>query len=150
MDTKLDRILVKNQHTQREIFYLVNSRASLNQSICTVISNLSGRSDIFLGSGNRIQNIESKKQGAKNRVIVIQKEKRQPGLFPFWITMTLFFAPCFLHLIFWVWFFTGLQTDPYFQNKNFLALESRDLSQATVVCIKVWAASFPRFWKNHP
>ena len=33
-----------------------------------------------------------KKQGAKNKVIVIQKEKRQPGLFSFWITMTLFFC----------------------------------------------------------
>jgi hypothetical protein len=28
----------------------------------------------------------------KNRVIVIQKEKRQPGLFSFLITMTLFFC----------------------------------------------------------
>ena len=41
-----------------------------------------------------------KKQVAKNRVIVIQKEKRQPGLFSFWITMILFYAPCFLHSIF--------------------------------------------------
>ena len=46
-----------------------------------------------------------KKQGAKNRVILIQKEKRQPGLFFFWLTKTLFFVPCFfqvhiLHLIF--------------------------------------------------
>jgi hypothetical protein len=37
-----------------------------------------------------------KKQVAKKRVIVIQKEKRQSGLFSFSITMTLFFAPCFL------------------------------------------------------
>ena len=36
-----------------------------------------------------------KKQVAKNQVIVVQKI-RQPGLFSFWITMTLFFAPCFL------------------------------------------------------
>ena len=28
----------------------------------------------------------------KTKVIVIQKEKRQPGLFSFWITMTLFFC----------------------------------------------------------
>ena len=33
------------------------------------------------------------------------KEKRQPGLASFWITMTLFFAPCFLHSIFWTRFF---------------------------------------------
>ena len=33
-----------------------------------------------------------KKQGAKNRVILIQKEKRQPGLFFFWLTKTLFFC----------------------------------------------------------
>ena len=37
-----------------------------------------------------------KKQVAKKRVIVIQKEKRQPDLFSFPTTMTLFFAPCFL------------------------------------------------------
>ena len=37
-----------------------------------------------------------KKQGAKNRVIVIQKEKRQPGLFSFFINNDPgFFAPCF-------------------------------------------------------
>ena len=29
----------------------------------------------------------------------------------------LFFAPCFLHPIFWT-FFSGSQTDPCFQNKN--------------------------------
>jgi len=59
-----------------------------------------------------------KKQGAKNRVILIQKEKRQPGLFFFWLTKTLFFVPCFfqvhiLHLI-----FSGSQTNPCFLNKN--------------------------------
>ena len=59
-----------------------------------------------------------KKQGAKNRGIVIQKEKRPGCLFFFWITMTLFFAPCFLQPIFWTWFFSGSQTDPCFQNKN--------------------------------
>ena len=49
-----------------------------------------------------------KKQGAKNRVIVIQKEKRR---------LALFFASCFLQPTFWT-FFTGSQTDPCFQNKN--------------------------------
>ena len=39
--------------------------------------------------------MDLKKAGSKNRVIVLQKEKKQPGLFSFWITMTLFFAPCF-------------------------------------------------------
>ena len=41
---------------------------------------------------NWVQNMGFKKQNAKNRVIVIQKEKRQPGLFSFWITMTLLFC----------------------------------------------------------
>ena len=36
-----------------------------------------------------------KNQGAKNRAIVIQKENRQPNLFSFRITMTLFFVTCF-------------------------------------------------------
>ena len=34
----------------------------------------------------------SKSTMQKTRVIVIQKEKRQPGLYSFWITMTLFFC----------------------------------------------------------
>ena len=51
-----------------------------------------------------------KKQGAKNRVIVIQKEKKQPGLFSFWITMTLLFVTDILDLF--------LQTDPFFQHKK--------------------------------
>ena len=37
-----------------------------------------------------------KKQGAKKHGHWYSKEKKQPGLFSFWITMTLFFAPCFL------------------------------------------------------
>ena len=40
--------------------------------------------------------MDLKKAGCKNIVIVIQKEKRPGCLFSFWITMTLFFAPCFL------------------------------------------------------
>ena len=64
---------------------------STNQSaldlICTLISNLSGQPDTFLGSGTLknmgakygVQSMGCKKQGVKNRVIVIQKEKRQPG-----------------------------------------------------------------------
>ena len=39
-----------------------------------------------------------KNQVAKHRVIVIQKEKRQPGLFAFWIKMTLYFSPCFFQV----------------------------------------------------
>ena len=41
-----------------------------------------------------------KKQGVKNRVIVIKKKKRLDCLFSFWITMALFFAPHILYLIF--------------------------------------------------
>ena len=63
-----------------------------------------------------VQNMGCKKQGAKHRVIATQKDKRQCKkqghcyfkktisshyLFSFWVTMTLFFAPCFLQPIFW-------------------------------------------------
>ena len=54
-----------------------------------------------------------KNQGEKNRVIVIQKEKRQHGLFSMFLYTLLFFRS-----IFWTWFFSGSQTDPCFQNKN--------------------------------
>ena len=54
---------------------------------------------------NQVQNMDLKKAGCKKtRVIVIQKEKRQPGFFSFWITMTLFFCTCFLKPIFWTFF----------------------------------------------
>ena len=75
--------------------HLNGTQLSLTQSICAHYSSLSGRPDIFLGSRtlkNKFQNMGCKKQGAKNRVIVTQKEKRQPGLFSFWITMTLVFC----------------------------------------------------------
>ena len=39
----------------------------------------------------KVQNMGCKKQGTKNRVIVMQKEKRPGCFFSFWITMTLFF-----------------------------------------------------------
>ena len=38
--------------------------------------------------------MDLKKQSEKNRVIIIQKEKRPGCFFFFWITMTLLFAPC--------------------------------------------------------
>ena len=56
------------------------------QLICTHYSNLSGRPNISLGYGmfkNQVQNMDPEKQGAKNRVIIIEKEKRLPGLFSF-------------------------------------------------------------------
>jgi hypothetical protein len=59
-----------------------NKFYKLDQSICTLISNLSGRHDIFLGSGTLKKlgpNMGCKKQSAKNRVIGIQKEKRSKG-----------------------------------------------------------------------
>ena len=52
-----------------------------------------------------------KKQGAKNRVIVIQKEKRPGCNDP--VFCTLLFATHILDLI-----FSGSQTDRCFQNKN--------------------------------
>jgi hypothetical protein len=48
--------------------------------------NLSGRPDIFLGSGTLRKSgtlLFAKKQGAKNRVIVVGKEKRSGCLFSF-------------------------------------------------------------------
>ena len=54
---------------------------------------------------NQVKNMGCKKQGAKNRVIDIQKENRAAASSLFWITMTLFlhpafctpcFGPCFL------------------------------------------------------
>ena len=53
---------------------------------------------------NQVQNVIYEKQGAKNRVIVFQKEKRPGCLFSFWITMTLVFANWFLQPIFWTLF----------------------------------------------
>ena len=60
---------------------------------------------------NWVQNMDFKMQDAKNRVIVTQEEKRQwpfflflHCLFSFWVTMTQFFAPCFLKPIFWTLF----------------------------------------------
>ena len=59
---------------------------TLAQSICTLIFNFSGQPDIFLGSWTLKKSgtlLFTKKQGAKNRVIVIQKEKRPGCLFSF-------------------------------------------------------------------
>ena len=70
----------------------------LAQSICIhySISSLSGQPNIFF----RVWNLRKsgpkygpeKIMAQKKRVIVIPKEKRQPGLFSFGITMTLFFC----------------------------------------------------------
>ena len=62
--------------------------------------------------------MDLKKAGSKNRVIVIQKEKRQPDLFSCWMTMALFFSPCFFHVHILDLIFSGSQTDPCFQKKN--------------------------------
>ena len=71
------------------------------QSICTHYSKLSGQPYIFLGSGTLKKSGPKKSRMPKNRVIVIQKENRQPGLFSFGITMTLIFCTLFfLDLIF--------------------------------------------------
>ena len=56
---------------------------------------------------NWVQNMECKKQGPKNRVIVTQKEKAPGCLFSFWITMTLFFSHSFLHPIFYTPFLSS-------------------------------------------
>jgi hypothetical protein len=85
------------------------------QSICTPYSKLSGRPDILLGSGTLKKSGPKKSRVPKNRVIVIQKENRKPGLFSFGITMTLIF--CTL-LFFGPDFFSGSQTDPCFQKQE--------------------------------
>ena len=91
------------------------------QSICNHYSCFENMGRFLTLKKNWVQNMECKKQGAKNRVIVIQKEKRSGCLFFFWATKkspdlffsTLFFPPHILDTI-----FSGLQTDPCFQNKN--------------------------------
>ena len=85
------------------------SRNVLAQSICTHYSCFENMGRFVTLKKIRSKIWTWKKQVAKNKVIVIQKEKKQPGLFSFWITMTLLFAT---HI------FTGSQTDPCFQNKN--------------------------------
>ena len=93
----------------------------LDQSIYTLIFNLSGGPDIFLGSGtlkNQVQNMGWKGQGTKNRAIVIQKERRQPNLFSFWIKITLFLKPCFLHPVFCSTFFSRVANRPMFSKQE--------------------------------
>ena len=56
------------------------------QSICTHYFSLSGPPDIFLGSGTlrkRSKIWVAKSRVQKTRISVIQKEKKQPGLFSF-------------------------------------------------------------------
>ena len=63
----------------------------LTQSICTHYSCFENQGR-FVTLKKIRQPAFWKKQGAKNRVIVIQKEKRPGCLFSFWITMTLVFC----------------------------------------------------------
>jgi hypothetical protein len=95
--------------------FQLTKKKLIAQSICTHYSKLSGRPDIFLGSGTLKKSGPKKSRVPKNRVILIQKENRQPGLFSLEITMTLIL--CTL-LFFGPDFFSGSQTDPCFQNKN--------------------------------
>ena len=93
---------------------------TIAQSICNHYSSLSGQPDIFLGSGTLkkgpiygLQKSRAQKTGP-----LLKKIEKRPGcLLSFWVTMTLFFASCFLQCIFWT-FFSESQTDPCFQNKN--------------------------------
>ena len=102
-------------YVSRFLDFFLTHPHTIAQSICTHYSKLSGRPDIFLGSGTLKKSGPKKSRVPKNRVIVIQKENRQPGLFSFGITMTLIF--CTL-IFFGPDFFSGSQTDPCFQNKN--------------------------------
>ena len=74
---------------------LLLSIHTIAESICTHYSNLSGRPDIFLGSGTFKKSgtlLFAKSRVQKNRVIVIQKEKRPGCIFSFWIDITLVFC----------------------------------------------------------
>ena len=61
-----------------------------------------------------MQKAGSKKTGS----LLFKKKKKQPGLFSFWITMTLVFVPCFCNPYFQPNFFLVSLTDPCFKNKN--------------------------------
>jgi hypothetical protein len=67
--------------------------ATIAQSICTHYSSFENQGRFVTLQKNRAPGF-LKKAGRvqKTKVIVIQKEKRQPGLFSFWITMTPFFC----------------------------------------------------------
>jgi hypothetical protein len=84
------------------------------QSIYTRYSKLSGQPYIFLGSGTLKKSGPKKSRMPKNRVIVIQKENRQPGLFSFGITMTLIFCTLFF---FGPDFFTGHKPTHVFKTR---------------------------------
>ena len=73
--------------------------ATIAQSICTHYSSFENQGRFVTLQKNRAPGF-LKKAGRvqKTKVIVIQKEKRQPGLFSFWITMTPFFAPRFFQV----------------------------------------------------
>ena len=64
------------------------------QSICTHYSLFENMGQFATLKKNWVQNMGCKIWGSKNRVIVIQKEKR-PGCLFLNNKMTLFFAPCF-------------------------------------------------------
>ena len=76
--------------------------------VCTHHSSLSGRPEIFLGSGTlkkKVQNMGCKKQGAKTGLLLFKKEKKQP--WPYLVLnnnalMTLDFCTLILQLIFWI------------------------------------------------
>ena len=74
-------------------FLYYSKVATIAESICTQYSKLSGQLDNFLGSGTFKKLgtlLIAKSRVQKNRVIVIQKEKRPGCLFSFGIPMTLF------------------------------------------------------------
>ena len=76
---------------------------SVAQSICTQYSCFENMGRFATLKKNWVQNMRCKRQGTKNRVIVIQKGRKQSGgLFPFGITMdhcTLLFATLILNLL---------------------------------------------------
>ena len=68
---------------------------------------------------NQVQNMDLKKAGCKKRGQCYSK--REEAAWPLLFLNNndpVFLQPAFFRYIFWTWFFSGLQTDPCFQNKN--------------------------------
>ena len=90
-------------------------------SICKHYSNLSGRPDIFLWSWTLKKQGPKygvQKTGCKKQGHCYSKREEAAGLFSFWIIMTLFFEPCYLHPIFLTWFFFRVTNRPMFSKQE--------------------------------
>ena len=69
---------------------------------------------VFFYAGSRFKFL-------KKANILSASQKRQPGLFSFWIATTLFFESCFFHSIFWTDIFQGHKTTHVFKTRIVVA-----------------------------